>query len=111
LNLKSFYQNEGYLEYKLKNENESLTTYSESNALVRLYFDVHEGPKVVAQSIDIEGNTRTKDKIIFLELDFKPGETLNPAKIEESVQRLQRTGYFNSVEIFIHFISLGCKNL
>lgn len=99
LNLKAFYQNEGYLEYKLKNENESLTTYSENNALVRLYFDVYEGPKVVAQSIDIEGNTRTKDRIIYLELDFKAGDTINPAKLEESVQRLQRTGYFNSVEI------------
>ncbi|MCC2678956.1 MAG: surface antigen [Pseudobdellovibrio sp.] len=99
LNLKTYYQTEGYLEYKLDNENDGLTTYSDNNSLVRLSFDIHEGPKVVAQSIEIEGNTRTKDKLIFLELDFKPGDTLNPAKLEESVQRLQRTGYFNSVEI------------
>ncbi len=99
LNLKAFYQTEGYLEYKLKNENEGLTTYSENNSLVRINFDIHEGPKVIAQSIEIEGNTRTRDKLILLELDFKPGDTLNPAKIDESVQRLQRTGYFNSVEI------------
>lgn len=99
LNLKTCYQQQGYLEYKLKNEDEGLTTYSENNSLVRLAFDIHEGPKVTAQSIEIEGNTRTKDKLIFLELDFKPGDVINPEKIEESIQRLQRTGYFNSVEI------------
>jgi outer membrane protein assembly complex protein YaeT len=99
VNLKNYYQNEGYLEYKLLNENESLATYADNNTIARLYFDIHEGPKVKAQSIEIEGNTRTKDKLVYLELDFQPGDVVNPAKIEESIQRLQRTGYFNSVEI------------
>ncbi|MGZ3690835.1 MAG: POTRA domain-containing protein, partial [Pseudobdellovibrio sp.] len=99
-NLKNFYQSEGYIEYKLNNENTDLITYSDNNSQAALKFDVYEGPKVVVQSIDIEGNTRTLDKLVLLELDFKIGDILNPAKIEESILRLQRTGYFNSVEIY-----------
>jgi outer membrane protein insertion porin family len=99
LNIKNYYQSQGYIEYKLLNENTDLMNYSEDNSTASIKFEIAEGPKVEVQSILIDGNTRTKDKLILIELDFKPGDTLNPAKIEESISRLQRTGQFNSVEI------------
>lgn len=99
LNIKNFYEKSGYIEYKLLNENTDLVTYSDNNTKLELKFDIQEGPKVEVQSIVIDGNTRTKDKLILIELDFKVGDILTPAKIEESISRLQRTGHFNSVEI------------
>lgn len=97
--IKQFYQQQGYIEYRLKNEDTTLIQYTEDNTKAALFFDIAEGPRVQVQSILIEGNTRTKDKLILLELDFKVGDVLNPDNIEESVARLQRTGHFNSVEI------------
>lgn len=99
LRVKSHYQSSGYIEYTLLNENTDLVTYFDDNSKVHLRFDIREGPKVQVQSILIEGNTRTKDKLILIELEIKPGDTLTPENIAESVARLQRTGHFNSVEI------------
>jgi len=99
LDIKNYYQQNGYIEYKLLNEKADLVSYSDDNTQLYLKFDIHEGPKIEVQSIVIEGNTRTKDKLILIELDFESGDILNPAKIEESISRLQRTGHFNSVEI------------
>lgn len=97
--LKSYYQSHGYLEYSLANEKKDLIQYEDNNGMADLKFDIVEGPQVTAQTIEVEGNTRTKTKMILLELDFTEKDVLTPAKIEESVLRLQRTGYFNSVEI------------
>ncbi len=97
--IKSHYEKAGYIEYSLANENTDLVNYSENNSKVNLKFDIKEGPKVEVQSVVIDGNTRSKDKLVLIELDFKVGDVLTPAKIEESVSRLQRTGNFNSVEI------------
>ena len=98
--MRNYYLSQGYLEFRLINSAQDIITYSDNNSNAKLKFNVQEGPQVFIQSIDIEGNTRTLDKLILLELDFTNGETLTPAKIEESILRLQRTGYFNSVEIY-----------
>ncbi len=98
-NIKSFYEKTGYIEYALLNENTDLVTYTDNNSKIDLNFEIKEGPRVEVQSIVTEGNSRTKDKLILIELDFKIGDILTPEKVEESVSRLQRTGHFNSVEI------------
>ncbi|AGH95177.1 outer membrane protein assembly factor [Pseudobdellovibrio exovorus] len=97
--LKEYYQEKGYIEYELVNEGPELISYSDNNSEAKLNFKIKEGPLVKVQSILIEGNTRTKDRLIHIELDFKAGDTLTPQNIDESVARLQRTGHFNSVEI------------
>lgn len=99
LNIRNYYEDLGYIEYQLLNEETDLITYLEDNSKADLKFKIKEGPKIEVQSILIEGNTRTKDKLILIELDFKVNDLLTPTKIEESISRLQRTGHFNSVEI------------
>lgn len=97
--LKLFYAGLGYIEFKLVNENTDLIQYLNKNTLAQLKFVVSEGPRVEVQSIIIEGNELTHEKVILTEIDFKPGDILTPAKLEESVSRLQRTGHFRSIEI------------
>ncbi len=97
--LKVFYASLGYIEFKLVNENTDLIQYLNKNTLAQLKFIVNEGPRVEVQSILIEGNESTHEKVILTEIDFKPGDFLTPAKLEESVSRLQRTGHFRSIEI------------
>lgn len=98
-NLKTEYNNLGYIEFKILNEQKDLLSYSEQNSKAHLKLILQEGPRIEVQSILIEGNERTKDKLILTEIDFKPGDILTPSKIDESVSRLQRTGHFSSADI------------
>ncbi len=66
---------------------------------VDLVFDVTEGPRVYVERIDIEGNTRTKDKVIRRELQLAEGDAFNAAAVRRSRQRLNDLGYFNTVNI------------
>lgn len=98
-NLKNFYMDLGFIEFRLLNENKDLMTYTDKNTRGHLKFVIQEGPRVEIESILIEGNDMTHDKVILIEIDIKPGDILTPAKIEESISRLQRTGHFSSNEI------------
>lgn len=97
--LKVFYKEQGYIEMYLMNKPEELITYDQSNTLANLRFKIFEGPQVRVASIVLEGNTFTKDRVVLTELEFQPGELLTPSKIDESIARLQKTGYFGSAEI------------
>ncbi len=66
---------------------------------VDLVFDVTEGPRVYVERIDIEGNTRTKDKVIRRELQLAEGDAFNAAAVRRSRARLNDLGYFNTVNI------------
>ena len=48
---------------------------------VDLVFDVTEGPRVYVERIDIEGNTRTKDKVIRREMQLAEGDAFNAATV------------------------------
>lgn len=97
--IKNYYQEQGYLEVAILNEKDTLVTYNEDNTQANLMYKIYEGPKVRVASIATEGNLYTRDEIIFIELEFRRGDVLTPAKIEESILRLQKTGYFSTVEI------------
>ncbi|MCB0368215.1 MAG: BamA/TamA family outer membrane protein, partial [Bdellovibrionales bacterium] len=97
--IKSKYQSLGYLEVNILNEKESLVSYDETNTKAKLNYIISEGPQIKVNSIAIEGNFFTKDKIILIELEFKKGDILTPEKIEDSIARLQKTGFFNTVDI------------
>ncbi len=66
---------------------------------IDLVFDVTEGPRVYVERLDIQGNTRTKDKVIRREMQVAEGDAFNAAAIRRSRQRLQDLGYFNTVDI------------
>jgi len=97
--LKEFYRERGYIEMLLLNEKEDLVTYNDTNTKANLRFKILEGPQVRATSIILEGNSFTRDYVIRKELEFSEGDLITPSKVEESIARLQRTGFFSSVEI------------
>ncbi len=50
------------------------------------------------ESIEIEGNTLTKDYVILREIPLKPGDIFNGAELRRGLQNLYYTQYFESVE-------------
>src|SRR5690606_38215320 len=89
----------GYIEMILLNEKQDLVTYDATNTKAILKFNIFEGPEVSVASIIVEGNSFTKESVILKELEFTNNELITPSKLEESVARLQRTGFFGPVEV------------
>ncbi len=66
---------------------------------VDLTFDVQPGLKVTIERIEIQGNTRTRDKVIRRELRIYEGELYGATPIKVSKQRVTALGFFETVEI------------
>ncbi len=66
---------------------------------VDLVFNVGDGPRVYVERIDIQGNTRTEDKVIRRQFAFAEGDAFNAATAKRTRQRLQDLGYFSNVAI------------
>jgi len=49
--------------------------------------------------IDIQGNTRTQDRVIRREMSVMPGDVFNSLKIQRSKERLENTGFFETVGV------------
>lgn len=68
-----------------------------------LFSQLDNGTRAVIQNIIIEGNKKTKDRIIERELDFVVGDTISIIEFEKrmllSKKRLYNTGLFNLIEI------------
>jgi outer membrane protein insertion porin family len=98
-NLRTHYQEKGFIEMNLLNEKQDLVTYNEDNTRATIHFRLTEGPQVRIASIVLDGNTFTKDYVLLNRVELKTGDVLTPSKVEEATAKLQRAGYFNTVEI------------
>jgi outer membrane protein insertion porin family len=66
---------------------------------VDILYEVGEGPRVFIERIDINGNTRTKDRVIRREFRLAEGDAFNAELLRKTRTRLNDLGYFNGVEI------------
>ena len=64
------------------------------NHVMNLTFKVGETPRVYVESIDINGNTNTHDKVIRREFRLAEGDAFNAMKVKRSQDRIQSLGYF-----------------
>lgn len=67
--------------------------------LLKVSFRVDKGPVVFINRIDIEGNTKTRDKVIRREILLAEGWPYSGKRLEKSEERLRRLGYFEDVKI------------
>ncbi len=77
-----------------------------------LRYQITEGPQSFVEKIVIQGNNRTKDKVLRREMAVTPGEVYDSVRAEASKKRLENLGYFNKVEINPQETSVpGRKNM
>ena len=67
--------------------------------IIDISFDIGEGPRVYVERIDINGNVRTKDKVVRREFRLAEGDAFNAEATRRSRTRLMDLGYFNGVDI------------
>jgi len=68
-------------------------------------FKIYEGNPVIVGNISIEGNDKTKDKIISREITIKKGTVYDPKKLLESQARIYGTDLFRAVRFELNGVA------
>jgi outer membrane protein insertion porin family len=68
--------------------------------LIDVQYNIEEGARSFVNRINIEGNTRTKDKVIRREVLVAPGDVFNTVRVDTTKKRLENLGYFAKVETY-----------
>ena len=69
-------------------------------ALIDVHYNIEEGSRSFVNRVNIEGNTRTKDKVIRREVLVAPGDVFNTVRVDTTKKRLENLGYFAKVETY-----------
>src|SRR6478609_8282057 len=69
-------------------------------ALIDVHYSIEEGARSFGNRVNIEGNTRTKDKVIRREVLIAPGDVFNTVRVDTTKKRLENLGYFAKVETY-----------
>jgi outer membrane protein insertion porin family len=69
-------------------------------AQIDVHYKIEEGVRSFVNRINIEGNTRTKDKVIRREVLVAPGDVFNTVRVDLTKKRLDNLGYFAKVETY-----------
>src|SRR5881296_31188 len=69
-------------------------------ALIDVHYNIEEGVRSFVNRVSIEGNTRTKDKVIRREVLVAPGDVFNTVRVDTTKKRLENLGYFSKVETY-----------
>ncbi|HWR95364.1 MAG TPA: outer membrane protein assembly factor BamA [Arenimonas sp.] len=72
---------------------------SRDNQEISIDFAVNPGPRVQVRRIEVKGNVRTADEVLRRELRQFENAWYSQAALDRSKIRLQRLGFFDSVEI------------
>lgn len=73
------------------------TNVDEKNKKVDITFEFDKGSKVYFGKINVIGNSRTRDKVVRRELKVAEGELYNETRKRESLENIQRLGFFEEV--------------
>jgi len=65
---------------------------------VNIKYFITEGSRYRVGRVNIEGNTKTKDKVIRREVPLKPGDWFNSVELETTKSRLENLQYFSDVQ-------------
>ena len=96
--LKDLYQDDGYAYANVN----PLPKVDAKTHRVDLVYDIQKGEKVYFGRIEVVGNTKTRDKVIRRELAVVEGDLFHSGRIKRSKARVQRLGFFETVEITTH---------
>lgn len=91
--IKDYYGGRGYIDTSVK----ATRTANVTSGMMDVEYTISESDLVYIDKIEVNGNIKTKDKVIRREIAVKPGEIYNAVKVDASKQRLENLGYFSRV--------------
>ncbi|MGE9290024.1 MAG: outer membrane protein assembly factor BamA [Puniceicoccales bacterium] len=94
-NIRLFYGADGYLETYVR----AMRSPNLETGAIDLTYQISESQKFEVESINLQGNTKTKSIVIIRELALAPGDTFDLKRMQNSQLRLENTRYFDSVNL------------
>jgi outer membrane protein insertion porin family len=93
--VEEFYGKGGYLDTRVR----LVRRPNLQTGAIDVDFDITEGEKVMLESIQIEGNEKTKSIVILRELVLSPGQVFDSVRMKVSKMRLENTRFFEDVNL------------
>lgn len=89
--IQDFYGSQGYLETLVRADRRpNLNTRD-----IDIHFLIRESDRFLVESIQIDGNTKTKSRVILRELALAPGDVFDTVRMKNSEERLKATRFFD----------------
>jgi len=93
--IRDLYGTRGYIDMQVTPERQA----NVQSGKIDILYHIVENSQSYLEQIIIQGNNRTKDKVIRRELAVKPGEIYDSVRADQSKKRLENLGYFEKVDI------------
>lgn len=93
--IRDYYTSNGYLDSGVRAER----VPNMDTRRIDLVFRVRESEKFYVESIKVEGNTKSKARVIIRELALAPGDVFDRKRMEVSERRLKNTSFFEDVRL------------
>jgi len=94
--IRDYYGSRGYIQTRVR----PILDPDPELAAVNVRFELQEGKLMRIHDIKIQGNTRTRDKVIRRELLVYPGDIYNEVRVRNSEKIIHNLGFFASVRSF-----------
>ena len=94
--IRDFYGARGYIDVWVR----ALKNPNTTSGKMDLVYEVQDEEKGISfiEKIEVQGNTKTKDKVIRRELAVSPGEVFDMVRVQRTKGRLEQMGFFEKVE-------------
>ncbi len=92
--LRDFYGSRGYVDMVAQPQIDPA-----GDGQINLTYHIDEGVQSYVNLINVQGNTKTKDKVIRRELAVSPGGVFDTTLVDVSKSRLMNLNYFNKVDM------------
>jgi outer membrane protein insertion porin family len=76
-----------------------LTQLDAERRVVDLLFEIEQGIQVNIERIQVDGNTKTRDKVIRREMKLVEGDLYSASKMKESRRKINNLGFFEEVNV------------
>lgn len=76
-----------------------LTSKDKKDLLIDLNLEVEQGIQVTVERIEINGNTKSRDKVIRREIPLLEGDLYSAKRVKEANRRIRNLGFFDEVNV------------
>ncbi len=92
--IRSYYGSRGYADVSVVPD-----VREAAGSKVNIFYRITPGSRKKVGRVNIQGNTKSQEKVIRREVPMRPGENFNSVDIDTTKRRLQNLNYFDDVQI------------